>query len=315
MKRLLIFLSLVLTLAMSACDDDSEDVTTTPLTITSENAPQVTGAVWNTTADANDLGKISEKTIEDLIKRAEQSQATSVSATPLGISLNIPVNCDSGSVSISWGDDDNNMMPTPGDTFTFIFTACNLGSAGATLTGTMSLTLKPEIGTDPTRIGLAADIRFSGLQVSTNGEQFIADGDATLTAGALVPENTSLLGVRLSGNSLTLRRANNAATLSAYSLLATVNPLVETRPYTAQLNGTLTTTELGGSIVFNTEQALQGVGDEPPTSGVLLIQGSNLTDGLNATLRVTAIGEGKVRLELDASTETTWDQILQSPDG
>lgn len=310
MKRLLIFLSLVLTLAMSACDDDSEDVTTTPLTITSENAPQVTGAVWNTTADANDLGQISEKTIEDLIKRAEQSQAASVSATPLGISLNIPVNCDSGSVSISWGDGDNNTIPTPGDTFTFVFTQCNLGSAGATLTGTMSLTLKPEVGSDPTRIGLAADIIFSSLQVTIDSEQFIADGDATLTAGALVPENTSLLGVRLTGNSLTLRQANKTATLSGYSLLKTVDPLAQTRPYTVQLSGTLTTTELGGSVVFNTEQALQGVGDAPPTSGVLLIQGSNLTNGLNATLRVTAIGEGKVRLELDAATETTWDQIL-----
>lgn len=310
MKRLLIFLSLVLTLAMSACDDDSEDVTTTPLTITSENAPQVTGAVWNTTADANDLGQISEKTIEDLIKRAEQSQAASVSATPLGISLNIPVNCDSGSVSISWGDGDNNTIPTPGDTFTFVFTQCNLGSAGATLTGTMSLTLKPEVGSDPTRIGLAADIIFSSLQVTIDSEQFIADGDATLTAGALVPENTSLLGVRLTGNSLTLRQANKTATLSGYSLLKTVDPLAQTRPYTVQLSGTLTTTELGGSVVFNTEQALQGVGDAPPTSGVLLIQGSNLTNGLNATLRVTAIGEGKVRLELDAATDTTWDQIL-----
>lgn len=310
MKRLLIFLSLVLTLAMSACDDDSEDDTTSPLTITSENAPQVTGAVWNTTADANDLGQISEKTIEDLIKRAEQSQAASVSATPLGISLNIPVNCDSGSVSISWGDGDNNTIPTPGDTFTFVFTQCNLGSAGATLTGTMSLTLKPEVGSDPTRIGLAADIIFSSLQVTIDSEQFIADGDATLTAGALVPENTSLLGVRLTGNSLTLRQANKTATLSGYSLLKTVDPLAQTRPYTVQLSGTLTTTELGGSVVFNTEQALQGVGDAPPTSGVLLIQGSNLTNGLNATLRVTAIGEGKVRLELDAATETTWDQIL-----
>ncbi|MEN8129751.1 MAG: hypothetical protein ABFS45_06060 [Pseudomonadota bacterium] len=310
MKRLLIFLSLVLPLAMSACDDDNEDVTTTPLTITSENAQQVTSAVWNTTADANDLGQISEKTIEDLIIRAEQSQAATVTATALGISLDFLVNCDSGSVNISWGDGDDNTKPTPGDTFTFKFLECFLESAGATLNGTMSLTLKPEVGTGPTRIGLAADIRFSSLQVSTDSEQFIADGDATLIAGALVPEDTSLLGVRLSGDSLTLKQANNAATLSGYSLQKTIDPLVQTRPYTVQLNGTLATTELGGSVEFNTEQVLQGVGDEPPTSGVLLIQGSNLTNGLNATLRVTAIGEGKVRLELDATTETTWDQIL-----
>jgi hypothetical protein len=310
MKRLLIFLSLVLPLAMSACDDKSEDVPITPLTITSENAPQVTGAVWHTAADANDLGQISDKTIEDLIERAEQSQAATVSATALGISRDFLVNCDTGSVNISWGDGDNNTKPTPGDTFTFMFTACALASVGATLGGTMSLTLKPEIGTDPTRIGLAADIRFSNLQVATDGKQFVADGDTTLTAGALVQDNTSLLGVRLSGNSLTLRQANNAATLSSYSLLKIVDPLAQTRPYTVQLSGTLATTELGGSVVFNTEQALQGVSDEPPNSGVLLIQGSNLTGGVNATLRVTAIGEGKVRLELDATTETTWDQIL-----
>jgi hypothetical protein len=310
MKRLLIFLSLVLLLALSACDDDGEDVTTTPLTITSENAPQVAGAVWNTTADANDLGQISEKTIADLTERAEQFQAATVSATALGISLDFPENCDTGSVNISWGDGDNNTKPTPGDTFTFMFTACALGSVGATLSGTMSLTLKPEVGTDPTRIGLAADIRFSNLQISTNGEPFVADGDATLTAGALVQNNTSLLGVRLSGNSLTLRQVNDAATLSSYSLFKTVDPLAQTRPYTVQISGTLASTELGGSVVFNSEQALQGFGDEPPNSGVLLIQGINLTDGLNATLRVTAIGEGKVRLELDATTETTWDQIL-----
>jgi hypothetical protein len=304
MKRLLIFLSFVLPLAMSACDNDSEDATTTPLIITSENAPQVTGAVWHTTADANDLGQISEKTIEDLTERAEQSQATTVSATALGISLDFPVNCDTGSVNISWGDGDNNTKPTPGDTFTFTFTACTLESVEATLSGTMSLTLKPVVGTDPTRIGLAADIIFSNLQVATDGKQFVADGDATLTAGALVQDNTSLLSVRFSGNSLTLRQANNSAKLSGYLLLKTIDPLAQTRPYTVQLSGTLATTALGGSVVFNTEQSLQGVGDEPPNSGVLLIQGNN------ATLRVTAIGEGKVRLELDATIETTWDQIL-----
>lgn len=310
MKRLLIFSCLTLTLAMSACDDDSEDVTSVPVIITSENAPRVAGSVWNTTADANDLGQISEKTIKDLTETAEQSQAATVSATALGISFDFPVDCNTGSVNISWGDGDNNAQPTPGDTFTFEFMACNLESAEATLNGTLSLTLKPVVGMDPTKIGLAADIRFSSLEVATGGKQFIADGDATLTAGALAQDNRSALGIRLSGNALTLSQASIVATLSDYSLLKTVDPLAQNRPYMVQLSGTLATTELGGSVVFNTEQALQGIGDAPPNSGVVLIQGSNLTDGLNATLSVTAIGEGKVRLDLDATTETSWDQIL-----
>ena len=47
MKQPLIFLSFVLALMISACDGDSddEDASTTLLTLTSENAPQVTGAV------------------------------------------------------------------------------------------------------------------------------------------------------------------------------------------------------------------------------------------------------------------------------
>ncbi len=312
MKQPLIFLSFVLALMISACDGDSddEDASTTLLPLTSENAPQVTGAVWDTSSDAIELGQISEKTIEELTERAEQSLASTVRATILGISLDIPLNCNSGSVNINWGDNDENTQATPGDTFTFVFTQCLLDSAGATLNGTMSLTLKPEVGTEPVRIGLIADIRFSDLQVSSASEQFVANGDATLTAGALVPENTSLLGIVLSGNSLTLSQPNNSATFSGYSLQATFNPLTKPEPYTIQLNGTLTTTELGGSVRFSTEQALQGVGDQPPESGVILIQGSNLVGGGNATLRVTAIGQGKVRLELDADTEIPWDDIL-----
>ena len=324
MKSLLILSSMFLLLAITACDDDDDDCDgCPPFSITTENAPGVTRGVMNTTSDLIDLSELSRDTVEDITKAAEedaQSRATSVSATAKGISLSIPFDCDSGSADVSWGDNDENTASSAGDTFGLKFNNCVLQDDGATLNGTMSLSVSAVVDLQPTsEIGLAIAINFQNLEVSRGTKVQVLQGDVAISPSAVVENDNSLVVVSISGNSLTLSEPNNneTSTLTSYSVQHTVDPKIDPQPYRDQLSGTLATTELSsGSVNFRTDpqQPFTGTGDNPPEAGLMTLEATNVTvsdiSGLNATLTVQAIGDGKVRLDLNAMTEANWDQIL-----
>ena len=64
---------------------------------------------------------------------------------------------------------------------------------------------------------------------------------------------------------------------------------------------------------YDTEETFEGVGDDLPESGVLLIGGA-----MGSFIRLTALGAGDILLEintggvepLEEEIETTWDELL-----
>lgn len=93
-----------------------------------------------------------------------------------------------------------------------------------------------------------------------------------------------------------------SATLSDYLLTQTIN--VATLEQVISTAGTLTSTELEGSVSFETLQDFVIFGDDNPSSGQILISDAN------SSVLVTVLDNMSVQLEVDLDRDGTIDQTI-----
>lgn len=298
--------------------------TLAPLSITTANAPAVSGEVVNATDAVEGFGGGSSGTIlaavtttggdrqslVDVIRsqfdRFPLLQNAASDALVAAVVGPTTFPCAvSGTTTISGNVADPN-SPSAGDSLSATFSSCDEGD-GSILGGGLSMRVDALSG-DPTAsvFDMTVAVTLNNLTVTEAGETMTGSGDIRLTLGS---SDGVTLTTALSGNSMAVSGLGRSIALKDYAITSTLNQ--GTLDYSLTSNGTLESTELGGSVVFSTVATFQGVGGNFPYTGTHLITGQSSSvrltalDDVNVVLDIDTNGDGAV----DATVNTTWAAI------
>lgn len=193
-----------------------------------------------------------------------------------------------------------------GDEFFTDFDNCNEGD-GIVLDGGFDFVVTDFSGNIFGSIELLGlDIDFTRLRITEDGEGVTFDGGINLTSDSRIAgtDITSIDGnsvvVSVPGVKWEQRNFSQSYTESASG-------------YTVEAAGTLETTLFTGSVTYNTDPSFTGPSESDPEAGLLNIYGVD-----NEYIRLTAIGQGSVTVEVDADGDgqfdgapinTTWDAL------
>ncbi len=205
--------------------------------------------------------------------------------------------CDSGLVSWTHDDPDNDGEVSTGDSFVFTFSSCQvdgLGINGSLTIDELVLTSNP-LGDD---FAGSARFVFNGLTLADGSEVFTINGTLRVTL-SFVGDDVS---VTVTSDSITLQTAQSTTTLQAFTTTYAENELTGVFSWSA--NGVLTDTRLGGTVHFQTTTTFTGDYDvsDNPASGVLLITGLN-----GSKVRLTALNVTQAQVETDANGDGTFE--------
>lgn len=221
--------------------------------------------------------------------------------------------CLSGDMSIS-GDLLTGVPYSVGDVINVDATDCDEG-LGEVINGRMQITITEYIGSiilGPT-YAIGMSVQLVDFEVATASDTFLSNGDSAVTVDTT---GDPLVVMSISGVSLTTVSNAGTETVSDFQTTQTVDTSVVagSEPYTLDASGTIDSTQLGGEISYTTPVTFQGAGPAYPFAGEMLITGAN-----NATIRLIALTESTVQIEIDADGDgvvdvdgteiTTWDDI------
>lgn len=147
---------------------------------------------------------------------------------------------------------------------------------------------------------VSANVKMNDFTVDDGVHVVVLNGSTHLTDSMKVDGITETY--TLSGGPLVLDVDGHNSTLSGFSV-----SLVEdqnTLAYSTSLNGTLATDQLRGDVVLDTLTPFSGINIDldNPLSGSMVVRGA-----AHSTLKLTAIGNGQVRLEVDADGDGAVD--------
>ncbi len=208
----------------------------------------------------------------------------------------------SGSASVAFDDADNNVSITAGDRFTITFTNCVDDTDMTSLNGAMSMTLNRINGNPETDLAWDMDVTMTltNLVVAGGGDTTTIDGDLNFS---LATQDSINYTGSVRGNSLAVTVNGVAETLSDYLISFTSNDA--TLAYTVDASGTVSSTELGGSVQFDTLVPFEGVDPDYPHTGVMKIIGEN-----NTSVTLTVIDSTSVELDVDADGDGSGEQSM-----
>jgi hypothetical protein len=295
-----------------------------PVTISATNAEEVAAASYKTTAGLEGggsgatgflTGAVTQTsstrfdTVDVLMsqaKRLPQLASANTAASLTGAVVSETMDCTiSGSISMTVDDADNNGQLSDGDSMSFTANNCT-EEGGMVMKGSVSMNNVSVTG-DPQTPLSAFSIRLS-IQVNnftvTEGAESVA-----LNGGMTMAESTSD-GVSfthsITGSSIQVTEGGVAASLSNFSIEATEDN--NTLANTLDLNATVSSPEIGGSVTIVTDTVFQGDGlSDYPSSGQATITGAN-----NSSVALIAMGSDNVRLEIDADGDGAADTFVET---
>ena len=214
----------------------------------------------------------------------------------------------SGTVTIS-GDIADPFTPTltKNDFFDVVFDMCNDGFS--TTDGVLHFVVDAFTGDF---LGGVYDLTMistlTAFQVATNADVLTSNGDATVRLNTLL---TPAITVDVSGATLTIDKNSSSETQTNFSSTLTADAGVIPSPYTQVSSGTLDSTQLSGIVTHSTPVMFEGFDADYPHTGQFLVSGNN------SKIRLTAINNVDVLIEIDAngdneyeeSINTTWAEI------
>ena len=198
--------------------------------------------------------------------------------------------------------------PAVDDTITVTFNDCQEFSD--ITDGTMILTIK-EVSTDfdgTPPYNLKVEILFNDLSSEDIDLELVAtvNGDMTIT---ISEDDAGELRVRIQGNSLAQQWDSEVEELSDF-LIELVDNWI-TGDFSKDLNGTISSTLLGGSVTFDTTTLFTGnenIGGEP-TAGVLHV--TNSIDNSQALLTAKDDGSGlEIKVDADGDGEYEFEDFI-----
>ncbi len=315
-------LALTLAAALSACGGGGDSSPTTPPTPappTSPTAAPLTAANYQQVARASVQGSLyvsgANNVTLSLTSRAASRPASAAAEQVRRIAAagrlrpsalaSDEFACDvSGKTVVSINDANNNTKLDAGDNLGFEAQDCR-DSDGSLTKGKVTITLREVTGDyGSSTYSAKLELKLEGFTVVEGNESYGGDGAITITVSQSGTTNTSILEVpRLAATAV-----ENGVTSSQN--LSNVRVSEEYRTdntgttITTSVNGTLSTTELGGqTVTLETVTPLRALESQNfPFAGQMVVGG-----GAGSKLRITALSATQAQVELDANGDGTYE--------
>ena len=300
---LLTCVALLITLA--ACGGSSGGSAATPppvntavLPITGDNAQDITEAVFDAVTASADLIDIGDVVGLPVIG-SDSSGATKPAFRDVLIQVTA---CDTGELTTTWSDADDNLQVSTGDTFETQFEMCFLQDPGVTFDGISTIDNLVVTGDPVNQIvpwGLAATFAYVDLTASDADDTVIINGDLDLDLSS--DDNIVLNGTV--GTELLAVEVNGAnESLTDYLMTQVIDQNALTTVLGA--DGVYTSDTLDGSVTFETLEDFVVMGDDNPSSGQLLISDTS------SSVLVTVLDNLNVQLDVDLDLDGTIDESI-----
>lgn len=314
------FILLAGVLALSGCGGGGGGGLTTvtspgpTVAITSANAADVAKVSYESGLATGDLGALTSEglilstdpggTFAKLDKSIARVSKASNNQGYVPIPAETSDCSESGTVTVS-GEIADPFTPTlsPGDFFVFDYNACNEG-LGDVIDGGLRLDINSFSGDLTSQLFLlSSTLTLTNLQVTTQEDVLTSHGDATVTLDML---DSPAVATSLSGNSMRSDTNTSSETVTNYASSITVDAGQAPAPFTMSSSGTLDSTQLNGVVAYSTPVVFAGLGADYPSSGEFLVTGEN------SSLRLIAIDNVNVVIELDTNGDNTVDETIQT---
>jgi len=212
------------------------------------------------------------------------------------------VACDTGELTATWNDLDDNLQISTGDSFDIVFDVCFSADSGVTIDGTTSFTGMTITGDPFSQIppwGLAMTFGYDNLSATDSFDTVILDGELILNISSA--DNVTV-SMSITANALTAQQSGESETLAGFLLTQTLdlNALMQT----INAAGTLTSTVFNGSVMFETIEDFVVMLDDNPSAGQMLI-----THATSSVL-VTVLDNIRVQLDIDLDLNGTIDETI-----
>jgi hypothetical protein len=191
---------------------------------------------------------------------------------------------------------------TPGDSFDIFFSMCDDGSS--VVDGRLIyevVAFSGDILTSLYNLTMAAS--FTDFQVTTAEDELVSNGDLTVRIDT---RQFPSLETEVSGSSLTIDGTTSAVTMTNFSSLFAQDTGVSPSPYLQASSGTIDSTLLAGVVSYATPIDFEGFDADYPDTGVFVVYGSN------SSVRLTAIDNVNVRVEIDADGDTDYEENFET---
>lgn len=300
------FLALLITLA--SCGGSSgggaapppppPPVNTATLPITADNAQDITEAVFGAVTSSADLIDIADVIGLPIVGSANQEFAKPA----LRDVITQVTACDTGDMTTTWNDADNNLQVSTGDTFDTQFAMCFFQDPGVTLDGTSTVESLAVTGDPANQVvpwSLVATFGFIDLTVTDAIDTVTINGDLDLEISS---DDNVVIDASVASALLEVDVDGVAESLSDYLMTQVINQNLQVQ--LISVDGVYTSDILQGSVTFETLEDFMAIGDDNPSSGQLLISDSS------SSVLVTVLDNLNVELGIDLDLDGTIDQTI-----
>lgn len=290
-----------------------------PVTIASANAEQVAsstlgatdgltgstdGAIGLVPAAVGRTQSIQINIVETIIEQVRQAPVLfpggSSGVAPAAVQ-SLSQNCDTGTISGSFNDNDNDLTLSTGDTVSMSANNCNFG--GVTMNGSISLSNVSVTGDELSPpYSLQFRLQATNFSVSASGATVSMSGDGTISESSSDGINITS---SVSGSGIAIAAGADSLTLTDYDIQETENQ--STGAYSISINATVSSSSLGGSVIVTTEVALTGVGAFEADAGQITCVGAG-----NTRVRLIVVDSVNVQLEVDQNGDGITDETLSA---
>jgi hypothetical protein len=268
------------------CGDSDGSADLYPASITAQNAEQFA---------SQGVGAI--ELVESLSQMAQDFTGVFE-----GSAQSIP--CDSGTVNVNIVDNLTQGQMDAGDSVSFNYSACTFDDL--VLNGAMSMTCQEASGAAPGAFSYTVTVSYSNLTAASDGVTVSVNGGFTLTASSSdgVSVATTVSGTYLSAFASGAGQSFSGS-LSNFSMQSSYDDA--TGDFSRSINAVVASSELGGSVTYET--ILPFTGNEPdyPDAGQLVVTGAN-----GGSVTLTALNDTTVEIAIDLDGNTVPDITFQT---
>ena len=273
-------------------------VNTATLPITADNAQDITESVLGAVTSSMDLIDIADviglpivgSANQGFTKPALRDVVTQVTA------------CDTGDVTTTWNDVDNNLQVSTGDTFDTQFASCFFQDSGVTINGTSTVQNVVVTGDPANQVvpwSLVATFGFIDLTATDAIDTVTINGDLDLEISS---DDNIVIDASVASALLEVDVDGVSESLSDYLMTQVINQNLQVQFIGA--DGVYNSDILQGSVTFETLEDFMAIGDDNPSSGQLLISDSS------SSVLVTVLDNLNVELGIDLDLDGTIDQTI-----
>jgi hypothetical protein len=299
------FLALLITLAScggsgggGAAAPPPPPPNTATLPITADNAQDITESVLEAVTSSVDLIDIANVIGLPVIGSANQASAKPAFG---GVVAQITA-CDTGEMTTTWNDADDNLQVSTGDTFDTQFDMCFLQDPGLTIDGISTIDNVVVTGDPANQVvpwGLVATFGFIDLTATDSIDTVTINGDLDVDISS---DDNVVVNASVGSALLTVDIDGVVESLSDYLVTYVIDQNALTQVISAE--GTLTSDILEGSVTFTTLENFMVMGEDNPSSGQLLISDSS------SSVLVIVLDNLNVQLDIDLDLDGTIDQTI-----